>query len=270
MSDFMQEVQEDLRRQKMHDFWKENQNWIIGGILLAIVSTGTMAWWRTYSYNKDMQATAQFLQVSAKNDAAALETYAATADKDHAILARLQAAELELQKGKTEEAVKMFDAIAATRMGDSDLRDLAKIYALQQRLDTEDADKLHAQLKPLMGDKAPWRFTAREMNALVFAREGKMKEAAAEFALISGDAEAPQNARTRAFTLHELYQGNAEAMAGEAANKKTTGEAAVKNMAGEAVNKKTAGEAADKKAAATDEQDTEAKAPAEAVEEKTK
>lgn len=209
MSDILNEIEDDLRRQKMNEFWQENRNWIIGGIILAIVSTAALTFWRSYEYNKNVESTAALMSVAAQPDVEALTGFANEADADHAAMAQFMAASLHLQKGESQQAIALYDKIASTSGVAREFRDLASLYSIGQRLSADEPAKLHRELAPLAKDKNPWRFSAREMQALLYAREGKMTEAADTLSLISGDAAAPQDVRTRAFTLHELYMGNA-------------------------------------------------------------
>lgn len=209
MSDeIMNEINDDLRAQQLAAFWKENGNWIIGGALLAVVMTGVMVFWRGYKEDRNMAETKTMLSALSANDPAAIETYAKDADKNHAVIARLSAAAILVQKGEKEKAAAIYDDISKTTGADRSLRDLAALLGVGQKIDTGAPADLHDALKPLMKEKSAFRFSALEMDALVFAREGKMQEAADRLTEISSNAAAPQDARARAYTLRELYMGS--------------------------------------------------------------
>ena len=207
------EVEDDLRRLQLKSFWDENRLWIIGTIVLAIVATAAVAFWRGHVEQKNLAATAQLLAAldqPQKLDALAAD--ASAVDRPaHRALVRLAAAERHLVRGEKEKALEIYDALAADRQADDILRDLGRLYAVGLRIDAAPADKLEGELNALSRSDGPWRFTALELHALLHAREGRMKEAADKLAEISGDAAAPQEARTRAFTLRELYQADAAA-----------------------------------------------------------
>jgi len=205
MSDFMKEIEDDLRQQKLEEFWKENRAWIIGGIILAIASTAGITWYRSWSYQQNITQTASLLQIQDADDANKLTTYADASDKNHATVARLLAAGLHAKNGESARAVEIYDQIANSFGVDSALRDLAHVLSLGQRLNKDDPAKLHKEISPLTAEGSAFRFTALEMDALVYAREGKLKEAADKLEIISAAPNAPDDARTRAMTLHELY-----------------------------------------------------------------
>lgn len=216
-SSVFREIDDDLRRMKLQNFWEENRLWIFATIVLAIVATGGISFWRNYTAEQNRAATAQMM--AAFDNPAELDKLAAdpAALKRPAQIAlvRLQAASRALNKGDTAKALTYYDALVKDRNADPLLRDLGKLYAAGLRLDSAPAAELEAQLKPLAREGQPWRFSALEMLGLLYAREGNMKDAADKMAEISGDPLAPQDARTRAFTLRELYQADAAMQGGK-------------------------------------------------------
>ncbi len=47
MTEIFDEISDDLRSEKLNQFWKENGAWIIGGALGAVLLTGSLTLWRT-------------------------------------------------------------------------------------------------------------------------------------------------------------------------------------------------------------------------------
>ena len=208
MSDLMDEIGEDLRQQQLKAFWKENGAWIIGGVILAIVATAGMSFWREYQLQKNLDATSAFLTVVNQADAEKISAFADTTDKNHAATAQFIAAGLLLQQGKKDEAATLYAKIEKLSGLDSVYRDLATLYGVRIALDKGgDAAPLQMTLEKLSSKKSAWRYSALETQALLFARDGKSEEAIKLLDQISADPEAPADARTRAFTLRELYQG---------------------------------------------------------------
>ncbi|HYD18763.1 MAG TPA: tetratricopeptide repeat protein [Patescibacteria group bacterium] len=209
MSEVMDEINEELRRQKLEQFWIENRNWIIGGVLLAVLTTAGMTWWRGYAYQQNIRRTDQLMAAIDSNDVAKLTGYAEQSGKNHAALAKFTAAGIEAKAGNIAAAAKLYSDIAGTLSVDRNLRDLAKIMSLNLRLGSEEPKKLHKELGDISGEKDPFRFSALEMDALVYAKEGNMKEAAAKLEAISASPNAPEDARLRATTLREFYAASA-------------------------------------------------------------
>lgn len=209
MSDLLNEVNDDLRRQKLQDFWRDNGSWIIGGAVLAIIMTAGMTMWRGYQENVNERQTGALISVLGTGKTEDLEKYAVETGGDHGMIARFMAAGLAVQRGDAPAAAKAYTDISRMRGIDGTFRDLARLMAAGQQLQTEDPAVLHKTLKDLSGKKDAWRYSAMEMDALVYSREGKMKEAAEVLSKITAAADAPDDVRTRAMTLRELYLGAA-------------------------------------------------------------
>lgn len=208
MADLMDEIGDDLRRQQLAEFWKQNGSWIIGGAVMAVVLTAVLAFWRGHEAAQNVLSTQALLSTIETSDAGRLIEFAKTTDKDHAVIARFVAAGLHVRRQETEQAIALYKEIENTSGIGRTWRDLAKLLGVGQQLETGDPATLYGELEDLTDDKNPWRFSALEMQALLYARQGKMDAAAAALTRISGDPAAPQDARTRAFTLRELYLGS--------------------------------------------------------------
>lgn len=207
MANMMDEVGEDLRREELKKFWEENRNWIVGGILLAVAGTAAMSFWRNHEYSENLAATSELLAITRQADAGKLAAFAERSDEDHAAVAQFLAAGLYQQQGDKAKAAAIYAEIEKTAGIDRVYRDLALLYGALMDIETGDPALLHKKLDRLTGDKNIWRFTALEAKALLFAREGNTGAAADILTRISGDAAAPADARTRAYTLRELYAG---------------------------------------------------------------
>lgn len=208
MSDVMEEINDELRQQKLEAFWKENRSWIIASIILAIMTTAGITWWRNWNFKQNLSSTTELLRVE-KEGSKALTEFAKDARKNHAVFARLLAAGQYARDGQTDKAVTLYNEIGEQRGLDRPLRDLAKVLSISERLSTDDPKKLHGELADLSGKNAPYRYSALEMNALVYAREGKLKEASEQLQTILTSADAPADARMRATTLREFYGATA-------------------------------------------------------------
>jgi len=206
--DIYHEIQEDIRQQQLKAFWAENGNWIIGGIVAAIIFTGALSFWRGYEADRNMQATAGLLAAVDAADPAKLDAFAAATDKDHAMMALFAEARLFADRKQNDKALAVYDRIADMSRIDGTWRDLAKFYSVSARLDSGDPATLHKELGKLEGKKDAFRASAMEMEAFLFAREKKMSEAAETLAKLAADPQTPPDIRTRALTLRNIYMGD--------------------------------------------------------------
>jgi hypothetical protein len=206
--DIYHEISEDLRQQKLELFWKENGSWIIGGVIAAIVFTGALSWWRQHQFEHNMTVTAALTAAMNTADPMKLELFSVNAGKNHALLARFAEAQVYMARKENDKAAAVYAEIVKMSRIDKTWRDLAWLYGIGTKLDNGDPAALHADLAQLTAPKSAWRYSALEMEALLYAREGKMTEAEDVLAKLLSDPLTPGDIRTRALTLRELYLGN--------------------------------------------------------------
>jgi len=49
---FVREVDENLRRDQLRDFFKAYGNWVIAGVVLFLAASGALIWWRQHEVQK--------------------------------------------------------------------------------------------------------------------------------------------------------------------------------------------------------------------------
>ncbi len=210
MADIFDEISEDLRREKLSQFWKENGAWIIGGAIGAIVLTAFLSFMRQRDLAENTKATTELALIVDSTNTQKLAQFADTTDKNHAMMARFIVAGNDVENGLKDKAIALYKQIADTSGISATWRDLARIRSISLRLNSAPAAELTAELAPLVKDGDVWRYTAREMQALLEARQGHMQRAADMMAAIAADPNAPDDERQRAFSLHALYAADAK------------------------------------------------------------
>jgi len=113
-------------------------------------------------------------------------------------LADLQAAGLLVKEGKKAEALAAYDGLAGNNRADSLLRAFARLQAAGLRLGEADFTEMENRLTPLMGDKEPWRFNARELLGVAAYRAGRASEARTVLAPLLVDPATPEGVQERA------------------------------------------------------------------------
>lgn len=207
MSDIFQEVQEDLRAERARRFW---QRWgIVFAAVALLVAGGVGAWqgWRWYERRQAEAASLAFAEaqraVEAENPdfAAAGRRFAelaAHSPPGYRVLARLRAAALLAEAGERQAALALWDEVARDPAADPLWRDLASLMWALHGVATEDPAALAARLVPLAAPGAPWRASAREVQALLALRRGDRADARRIFRALAEDVEAPEGIRNRA------------------------------------------------------------------------
>ena len=210
MSDIFQEVDEEVRRERLQQLWERHSNLIIALALLVVLG---VAGWRGYEYwenQKAAEAGAAFEAAVAQSEAdkhaeaqAAFAKVATEGTAGYRTLARFREA-TELAKTDPAAAAKAYDALAADSSIGRTLQDAAAIRAGLILVDTASLADLTARLEPLTAADRPFRHTARELLALAAYRAGDKEAAQKWFDLIATDVETPAGMRQRIEVLMTL------------------------------------------------------------------
>ena len=210
MSDIFNEVDEEVRREKLQKLWERYQIPIVAVAVLIIVGVGG---WRGYEFwqaKKAAEAGGAFqaaMAMSAEGKHAEAEAaFAKVAENGTAgyrDLARLQAASEQAQRDP-KAAIAAYDTLAAdTRMSDT-MRDLAALRAGYLLLDTASYEDLRRRLEPAAGPERPFRNSAREILALSALRANDTAAARKWLDQIITDVAAPAGLRQRIEMLMAL------------------------------------------------------------------
>jgi len=216
VADIFNEVDEEVRRERLKAFWDRYSIFIIA---LAVLIVAGIGGWRAYEYyvgQKAAVAGATFEEAVTLSEqgkhAEAEKAFAKVmteAPKGYAVLSRFRAASelAQANPGKPDEAVKAYTAIA----GDGSLgpvwQDLAALRAGLLLVDTAPFADLRGRLDPITGAGRPYRHTARELLALSAFRGGDVAEARRYIDMIGADAETPPGSRQRVEVLSALIAG---------------------------------------------------------------
>ena len=203
----LQEIEEDLARQRMEAFWKRYGSMLVIGALLIVIGTAAITGWKTYSFREHQKTTQAYLALmDKKNDIAASKADLAATFEDYAstnagtalsVLARLQAASIALQDGKKDAALKIYNEVAADQKTDLVFRQFADLLYVMTEMDTGDVKTLEARLEPLMKEGA-WRFSAKEFAGHLALRGGDAAKAKALFLELKMMTGVPKSTEQRA------------------------------------------------------------------------
>ncbi len=212
MSDIFQEIDEELRRERVREIWARYGNLIILAACVIVLGVGG---WRGYEWWQAKQAAengarfeaAMILAKEGKSAEAeaAFGKIAAEGGVGYRMLARLQEAASLAQKDAAG-AVKAYDAIIADSSATMPMQDLARVRSGLLLMDTAGLDDLRARLEPATGADRPFRHTAREALAFTARRAGKADEARKWSQMIVGDPQSPVSVRSRIEMLGALIQ----------------------------------------------------------------
>lgn len=207
MSDesLFREVDEEVRRDEIEKLWKRYGNLVIAACVGVVLGVSGIKGWQYWQKQASEKAGAAYIQATelasdGKKDEAAGE-YAKIASGSHtgyAQLSQLQQAGLLADKGDTEAAVKMYDAIYADTSVDGSLRDLSRVRAAYLLADSASVDELKSRLAGLDVDGSAWRASAHEILALAEYRAGNLEAADKLVTGLIADPNTPVGLRQRA------------------------------------------------------------------------
>lgn len=205
MSDeLFREVDEEVRQEQYLQLWKRYGVYIAGVVLAVILITVGVVVWRDIQQSQreaDGEVLLAAIAASQGQTDAALDQLAALAEQGttgYRLLARLREGALLAQQGDIRGAVATYDAVAADSAHADIYRDLARLLAVAHGMPVMDRAEVEERLAPLVGDDNPWRYSARELVAVVRMAADDKAAATEAFQALVDDVGAPAGVRGRA------------------------------------------------------------------------
>jgi hypothetical protein len=205
---FVREVDENLRRDNLRDFFKAYGNWMVGAIILFLAISGGLIWWnqhRIQQHEGQVQQLAQiYKDIGSGNVAKApqqLDELSRSGSKSVRATALFARAALAIQQNDTKLAVSTYQSLANDSGLPAPYRDAALIRQTSLEFDQLKRQDVIDRLAPLTKAGEPWFGTAGEMTALAMLKQGKNREAGQLFAAIAKDKGVPDAIRARSIQV---------------------------------------------------------------------
>lgn len=201
------EIEEDLRQDQFQKLFKEYGVYALIAVFAFIAGIAGYQGWTAWDAKTKRQGGERFaaaMAVAGQDDAdRALQAFAAIAADGragYAMLARFQKARILAKRGDGDGAARAYRALADDDKLDPIYRALATLLGIIQELDAAnpDLDSMAKRLQPLAADTSPWRWSAREVTALVAWRAGDTSKAETLLTGLAGDRDGPPGIRARA------------------------------------------------------------------------
>ena len=204
MSDIFQEVDEEVRREKVQRLWRRYGGYATAAGFAILLAAGGYIGWQKYSEHRETQRAQAFLDAitlmadpdSAKAKAVFLDL--AQGSDGIAVLARFRAAALQVTAKDETSAVATYDGIAADSSVPAPFREAAALLAAMHLVDSADQAEIKRRLESKIAAPNPWRFTALEMLALSAERAGDVEQARKIYTQLADDLDTPSGLRGRA------------------------------------------------------------------------
>lgn len=215
--EFMEEIQGDIRQEKLLNFWNQYKKIIISTSAFLLISVSSYSLWSNYqlkqlNLNSDKIITAQELLSNNKlSEAIGVLNSVETSAKAYGPIAQLLIAAVEAEKNNnTIKAIEVYDKIATTSKIDAIYKDHATIQSVRLKLDSKkfkDIKELEAQVSTVK-ETSPWYLLALEMKAIISLHQKDYKKALEIFAQIIREPNTPQGLSTRAQLISQQIRGN--------------------------------------------------------------
>jgi hypothetical protein len=203
----LREIEEDLRRERYRRLWQRYGKYALAGIVLLFAAVIAVQLWQRQQQQRSAAASEQFIaammQRETDRDAAIglFSTLGRDGPAGYAMLARFQHAALLAQTGDAAGAIAIYRTIETSTAAPA-YRQLASLQAVMLALDHPgaglDRDDIDTRLAALAAADSPFRFSARELQAVIALNEGRRTEAAALLSELKSDPATPPGVRERA------------------------------------------------------------------------
>lgn len=222
MSDIFQEVDEDLRRERLKRAWDRYGIFVIAAAVLIVAVTAGYRGYEAWTTSRQQAAGDTFVAALDQAEDAftttaadQLEAFAADAPSGYAMLARFRAATVYEQAGESEQARAAFTQLADDKSIPALYRDLATLRLAQIDIDLGEFDAAQQKLAPIAENSAsPFYASAQELMGLAAYAADDVKAARRWFVSLRDGATTPPGLRGRArFMLALMTQSSPEAAA---------------------------------------------------------
>jgi hypothetical protein len=210
--DFIHEVNEDVRADKLLKLWRQYSNYFYAFVIAVLVAVGGTSLYKNYRLNQSMAMSDQYSQalellVKHKYDEGlkaleALEASATQSTIGYAVMAKLQRASFFLNQQKetdkpSEDALKIYWEISSNTKFPSIYQNigtyLTAFHSLGQTYESINKEELLKRLKKMSEKNTTYRLLALELLAHYYSLDGKAAEARKACESVLSDANDPDS-----------------------------------------------------------------------------
>ncbi len=218
---FVREVDDNLRRDRIRDFFKDNGGYLVGLLILFLAASGGFIWFQQHRESTAQAHVEQIAQIykdigtgNTSKVPQQLEDLSQSSSKAVRATALFTRAAFALQQNDQKLAIATLKTIADDSSLPDPYRNAALIRQTALEFDQLQPQQVIARMQPLAKAGNPWFGSAGEMTALALVKQGKKKEAGELFAAIAKDKSVPQSLRDRSIQIAGSLGADASAAIG--------------------------------------------------------
>lgn len=205
---FLREVDENLRRDRIRDFFADNKAALIGILILFLALSGGLIWWQEHkrqAAGSEVEQLAQVYKDISENKSAStvasldkLSNSSSDAIRASALFTR---AAVALQQNDAALASKKYGEIIADGSIPQAYRDAALLRQTTLNFDKLKPEEVISKMAPLANPDSPWFGSAAELTAAAMIKQGRKLEAGKLFAQIAASKDVPEQLRARSVQI---------------------------------------------------------------------
>lgn len=179
------EVEEELQKERLLNFWKKYRFCIIGGIIgIIAITAGTQFYhaWRTKIRIAESDQFEQAIHLNFKGERNSaieiLNQLEKTSKTGYKHLSQLKIAGIYLKSdADKQKGLDILKKFAQDKSAPENLRDIALLSYIGNQADALEPSKLSQELAPLLAKKNEFYGSAVELQAALYLRENKKEDA---------------------------------------------------------------------------------------------
>jgi hypothetical protein len=228
--EFIREVNEAVRQDQWLSLWQRYGSYLVAAALAIVIGSALGVGWRSYQEGRRQDEAQRFaeasrlLQDQRPGDAAsAFAGLAGDAGTGYGVLAQLRAAQAHGAAGDAAAKAAALGQLGETGAALPLYRELARLLAIQQTLDSAEPAGLIAELDQIAASNQPWRYSALELKALAQLKANDSQGARATLQGLTEDPATPPDMTRRAAELLATLGGPLAAGAPQGEAERPTG-----------------------------------------------
>ena len=221
MVDILDEVEEDIRYERMLRTAKRYGGVVVMAAILVLIGVGAQEFWQAHKKHVANEYGTQYLALThavdqsgttitpqvATDAATKLVAFADSAPETYKVLALMRAAALYANMDKTPQAAALWTRVAADEAAPNLIRDAANLLWAEHDIDTAKESDLLARLQPMVLMGNPYHGLARSLQAMVYLHEGNVAMAKSLFSQVQADPSVTSGIRSRAAAMLTQLNG---------------------------------------------------------------
>lgn len=220
MADFLEEVKEDLKRERFEKLFKDYGGYFAAIIIAIIAGTASVTWYGAHLEARQVASSDKFAEalIAAESDKekslSILSEIYENGSEGMKEFAGIKKAAMIKEKNPLA-AIALYDEIIADSSVDISLRDLAALHATSLLIENSARENLAEQVKTidyrlalLAAEGRPWRFSAIELQAIYALKSNEKEKALEKLSALQKNSLTPTPMKERAEKIIAILEKN--------------------------------------------------------------